>query len=120
MIFLYRPTLTNLMHCCKYCNSDSHFLHLQLNIFDLFSFVFNGYPVEQFVFHFQDVSCDPFTTIANGDVQGNDYSVGKSLTIVCDSGYVISGSATVTCQSSTEWSEIPTCEREFSVTSHLL
>ena len=60
----------------------------------------------------KESTCDPLIRIENGELAGSNYTVGAELTVTCDRGYVIKGSATVTCQSNRDWTALPTCERK--------
>ncbi|XP_035690033.1 CUB and sushi domain-containing protein 3-like [Branchiostoma floridae] len=55
------------------------------------------------------VQCPALTAPTNGGVSGGN-SYGDVATFTCDSGYSLSGSATLTCQADTTWSAAsPTC-----------
>ena len=59
------------------------------------------------------VECpDPPTTISNGHLLGETgtFTVGQSVTYLCDLGYRAQGASTLTCQASGDWSApTPTC-----------
>ncbi|XP_035691423.1 P-selectin-like [Branchiostoma floridae] len=55
------------------------------------------------------VQCPVLTAPTNGGVSGGN-SYGDVATFTCDSGYSLSGSATLTCQADTTWDGVsPTC-----------
>ena len=56
----------------------------------------------------------------NGDLNVDRTTLGGTASYSCDTGFVLVGQATATCQSNGEWSsEAPTCERK-SFKLHLL
>ena len=64
------------------------------------------------------VSCGSLPSISNGS-PGTPTSTtfGGTGTYSCNTGYVLSGSATVTCEASGGWSTRPTCESEHAMSS---
>ncbi|XP_064388229.1 sushi, von Willebrand factor type A, EGF and pentraxin domain-containing protein 1-like [Halichondria panicea] len=57
------------------------------------------------------VSCGSLPSISNGSPDTpTSTSFGRTGTYSCNTGYVLSGSATVTCEASGGWSTRPTCE----------
>ena len=52
---------------------------------------------------------------ANGTVNGSEYTFGKAVEVACDTGYELSGSAVITCQSSGIWSDSPTCNAKGNI-----
>ncbi|XP_052809389.1 C4b-binding protein beta chain-like [Mya arenaria] len=59
----------------------------------------------------QIVDCgDPTPT--SGSVDSGDTTYLSVVTVTCDSGYDISGSDVITCQSTGSWNATPTCERK--------
>ena len=57
-----------------------------------------------------EITCSQVTTIANGKVTGNDFSIFKSVQFSCDHGYTLQGSSNITCMQSGNWSSIlPQC-----------
>ncbi|XP_078598028.1 sushi, von Willebrand factor type A, EGF and pentraxin domain-containing protein 1-like [Branchiostoma floridae x Branchiostoma japonicum] len=59
--------------------------------------------------HHTAVQCPVLTAPTNGGVSGGN-SYGDVATFTCDSGYSLSGSATLTCQADTTWDGAsPTC-----------
>ncbi|XP_064387900.1 C4b-binding protein alpha chain-like [Halichondria panicea] len=57
------------------------------------------------------VDCGPSPSISNGSPgTPTKTTFGGTGTYSCNTGYVLSGSSTVTCQASGSWSTIPTCQ----------
>ncbi len=55
-------------------------------------------------------SCDNPPTIPNGSRAFVGTAFGESAFYICNSGYQLSGSSTVTCQADGSWSTVPTCK----------
>ena len=49
------------------------------------------------------VVCPPLTAPTNGDLIGSGNLVGDSITVSCDRGYEVSGSATRICEADGSW-----------------
>ena len=64
------------------------------------------------------VNCNSPPSISNGSPDTpTSTTVGGTVTYSCNTGYVLSGSATVTCEASGGWSTRPTCESEHAMSS---
>ena len=65
------------------------------------------------------VECpEPPQSISNGHLLGETgtFTVGQSVTYLCDLGFVAQGPSTLTCQGSGNWSSsVPTCVGKQSV-----
>nr|XP_039269170.1 sushi, von Willebrand factor type A, EGF and pentraxin domain-containing protein 1-like [Styela clava] len=59
----------------------------------------------------KEKACDAIVTLKNGNVIGNNYSIGSSLKFTCNVGFVLDGSEEATCLESSQWNRIPTCDR---------
>ncbi|XP_052238371.1 sushi, von Willebrand factor type A, EGF and pentraxin domain-containing protein 1-like [Dreissena polymorpha] len=50
-----------------------------------------------------------YATPVNGSVNSNVTTFGATITVTCDVGHILSGSAEIICQSDGTWSDTPTC-----------
>ena len=58
-------------------------------------------------------SCAKPRAPRHGTKRGRSYTLGSVVTIVCDAGYKVSGTAKIFCQENGQWSGIePECSRE--------
>ncbi len=56
------------------------------------------------------IQCDDPVSLANGDIVGNSYYYGSSISFSCKEGYLLIGDPMITCQSNGSWtSDYPTC-----------
>ncbi|XP_019647923.1 PREDICTED: LOW QUALITY PROTEIN: sushi, von Willebrand factor type A, EGF and pentraxin domain-containing protein 1-like [Branchiostoma belcheri] len=61
--------------------------------------------------HCQKIQCSPLSPPSMGWLERRN-SYGDTVTIVCDTGYIVVGSATLTCQADGQWSaQQPSCQR---------
>ncbi|XP_070549840.1 CUB and sushi domain-containing protein 3-like, partial [Ptychodera flava] len=56
-----------------------------------------------------DDCTDPGAAPTNGQKSGDDYSHGQTVTYTCDTGYTLSGDATLTCELGVWDNAVPTC-----------
>ncbi|KAM9329386.1 sushi, von Willebrand factor type A, EGF and pentraxin domain-containing protein 1 [Gastrophryne carolinensis] len=58
-----------------------------------------------------EITCDKPHAIANGEIVGNEYGVGKKIVFKCNQGYELKGSAMITCAKDGTWDTSgPICE----------
>ena len=70
-----------------------------------------------FVFYFPDNSCGYPGGVDNGEVVGDNYDFGESVTYKCNAGYQLIGRPKRTCQNSGSWDgSKPTCQGSTSIT----
>ena len=64
-----------------------------------------------FLIFSSDNSCGYPGGVDNGEVVGDDYDFGKSVTYTCNAGYRLIGTTKRTCQTSGSWDgSKPTCQ----------
>ena len=68
------------------------------------------HTVKIFIFLFSVVDCGSLPSILNG-IPGTPFNTTfrETVTYNCSSGYILLGSATVSCLASGNWSSRPTC-----------
>ena len=73
------------------------------------SLILHGYKISA-------VNCgEPDAADENGDVSYSSTTFESIATYTCDAGYILTGSATVTCQADRQWSDTaPDCVRKWS------
>ncbi|XP_052236237.1 uncharacterized protein LOC127848005 isoform X4 [Dreissena polymorpha] len=45
----------------------------------------------------------------NGEIKGTSYYLDDVVSVSCDTGYILSGDAVITCQNNSYWTDDPTC-----------
>ena len=55
------------------------------------------------------IPCEPLPRIPNAMITSGNLTIGSIRQIVCQAGYFLVGSNTITCSSSGQWSEPPAC-----------
>ncbi|KAH3847161.1 hypothetical protein DPMN_089478 [Dreissena polymorpha] len=45
----------------------------------------------------------------NGEIMGTSYYLDDVVSVSCDTGYILSGDAVITCQNNSYWTDDPTC-----------
>ncbi|XP_077865861.1 C4b-binding protein beta chain-like, partial [Saccoglossus kowalevskii] len=57
------------------------------------------------------VSCGNPGKPDNGYAKGTDYTYGSNVTYICDDGYTLNGTETITCQADGNWNaDVPLCQ----------
>ena len=67
------------------------------------------------------IVCKKPAGITNGNVQGTDFSYGKSVVYICNTGYRLTGSNRRTCTESGGWNTgEPACHRELNIIVNII
>ena len=49
-------------------------------------------------------------TPSQGNIDNNEFIFNSTVTVTCDSGHVVGGSSSITCQADGTWSDSPICD----------